>query len=231
MEEAWLFKVWKASLGQVTRLSALPFVVLWWQQLGAALPHQHLHPATIHCPTVLHPSGKEHPSTSATRRVDIDWEYPGREDRGGRPEDRDNFVLLLRELRQAINGRGQPLLLTLAVAAASGGWGGAGPLAYLAGWPYACSKCSAGTLWRRVLQRGVGTATAATTHWADVVQVACRAACQPQKGPAHAGGHTAVLGCAGGAQGNKRVACYVASRALQVTTCPPSTLKLTVYIS
>jgi len=54
--------------------------------------------------------------------VDIDWEYPGHAGQGGRPEDKANFVLLLKEFRAAIvaeaaaTGR-QPLLLAIAVAA------------------------------------------------------------------------------------------------------------------
>lgn len=54
--------------------------------------------------------------------VDIDWEYPGHAGQGGRPEDRANFVLLLKEFREAIAAEaaatGQPpLLLAIAVAA------------------------------------------------------------------------------------------------------------------
>ncbi|ERS97515.1 hypothetical protein HMPREF1624_05684 [Sporothrix schenckii ATCC 58251] len=33
--------------------------------------------------------------------IDLDWEYPVSEDRGGRPEDTKNFVSLVREMRQA----------------------------------------------------------------------------------------------------------------------------------
>ncbi|CAK7230756.1 hypothetical protein SEUCBS140593_007695 [Sporothrix eucalyptigena] len=33
--------------------------------------------------------------------IDLDWEYPVAEDRGGRPEDTKNFVSLVREMRQA----------------------------------------------------------------------------------------------------------------------------------
>ncbi|KAE8308462.1 glycoside hydrolase superfamily, partial [Aspergillus transmontanensis] len=32
--------------------------------------------------------------------VDIDWEYPGAEERGGRPTDKENFTKLLQEIRQ-----------------------------------------------------------------------------------------------------------------------------------
>ncbi|KIH89906.1 hypothetical protein SPBR_00013 [Sporothrix brasiliensis 5110] len=32
--------------------------------------------------------------------IDLDWEYPVSEDRGGRPEDTENFVSLVREMRQ-----------------------------------------------------------------------------------------------------------------------------------
>ena len=34
--------------------------------------------------------------------IDIDWEYPSHAEQGGRPQDKANFVLLLRELRAAI---------------------------------------------------------------------------------------------------------------------------------
>lgn len=37
--------------------------------------------------------------------VDIDWEYPGAEDRGGIPQDGENFTLLLQELKAAFDGR------------------------------------------------------------------------------------------------------------------------------
>jgi len=33
--------------------------------------------------------------------ADIDWEYPGAPERGGKPEDTENFVTLLKELRAA----------------------------------------------------------------------------------------------------------------------------------
>lgn len=47
--------------------------------------------------------------------LDVDWEYPGAANRGGRPEDKTNFILLLKELRQQFNQYG--LLLTVAVSA------------------------------------------------------------------------------------------------------------------
>ena len=52
--------------------------------------------------------------------IDIDWEYPVDSTRGGRPQDRHNFTLLLRELRAAIRAEAQrtgkpPLLLTVAM--------------------------------------------------------------------------------------------------------------------
>ncbi|KAL2754188.1 glycoside hydrolase family 18 protein [Sodiomyces alcalophilus JCM 7366] len=37
--------------------------------------------------------------------ADIDWEYPGAKDRGGRPEDKQNFVLLCKEMKEAFAGR------------------------------------------------------------------------------------------------------------------------------
>ncbi|KAI9147047.1 glycoside hydrolase [Paramyrothecium foliicola] len=44
--------------------------------------------------------------------ADIDWEYPGAEDRGGRPEDTENFVHLCREMKSAF-GRRYGLSVTL----------------------------------------------------------------------------------------------------------------------
>jgi len=48
--------------------------------------------------------------------IDLDWEYPAVTDRGGKPEDFDNFLTLLNEFRNAINSdsAGQKLLLTIA---------------------------------------------------------------------------------------------------------------------
>ncbi|KAL4860567.1 hypothetical protein BDV12DRAFT_191629 [Aspergillus spectabilis] len=37
--------------------------------------------------------------------VDLDWEYPGADDRGGIPEDTANFVKLLQDMRNAFQGR------------------------------------------------------------------------------------------------------------------------------
>lgn len=47
--------------------------------------------------------------------VDIDWEYPVAEDRGGIPEDFENFPLMLARLRQRLNktGRRYGISLTL----------------------------------------------------------------------------------------------------------------------
>jgi chitinase len=45
--------------------------------------------------------------------VDIDWEYPVAEDRGGTEEDFDNFVKLLRRLRRALNNSGRKYGLTI----------------------------------------------------------------------------------------------------------------------
>ncbi|CAK9294983.1 unnamed protein product [Gordionus sp. m RMFG-2023] len=48
---------------------------------------------------------------------DLDWEYPGNTERGGRKMDKDNFLTLVKELRQAFNSSGKKLLLTAAVSA------------------------------------------------------------------------------------------------------------------
>lgn len=53
--------------------------------------------------------------------LDLDWEYPGQIKRGGRPQDKRNFVLLVKELKEAFNSEtrdvNKRLLLTAAVAA------------------------------------------------------------------------------------------------------------------
>lgn len=49
--------------------------------------------------------------------VDIDWEYPGVDYRGGRPQDKANFVTFLRELRQAFNNQGRGWEISIAVSA------------------------------------------------------------------------------------------------------------------
>ncbi|KAK2711817.1 hypothetical protein QYM36_012821 [Artemia franciscana] len=54
--------------------------------------------------------------------IDVDWEYPGHRE-GSRPEDRDNYVLLIKELKEALSsvvrapGRSE-LLVTAAIPAA-----------------------------------------------------------------------------------------------------------------
>lgn len=53
--------------------------------------------------------------------VDIDWEYPGYQPHGGSPADRENFTLLLQDIRSAIDahgaGAGRHFLLTACVGA------------------------------------------------------------------------------------------------------------------
>ena len=39
--------------------------------------------------------------------VDIDWEYPVAEDRGGIPKDFDNYVAFLKNLRNHLNSSGR----------------------------------------------------------------------------------------------------------------------------
>ncbi|KAL4943096.1 hypothetical protein BDV06DRAFT_211304 [Aspergillus oleicola] len=38
--------------------------------------------------------------------ADLDWEYPGASDRGGNPEDTDNYILLLKTLREVFDASG-----------------------------------------------------------------------------------------------------------------------------
>jgi len=45
--------------------------------------------------------------------VDLDWEYPVAEDRGGVPGDYDNFVTLVRRLRERLNQTGKQYGLTI----------------------------------------------------------------------------------------------------------------------
>ncbi len=49
--------------------------------------------------------------------VDIDWEYPGFAEHSGRPQDKENFTLLLAELYQAAHAQGSELLVTIAAPA------------------------------------------------------------------------------------------------------------------
>ncbi|KAM3519834.1 hypothetical protein MY4038_009654 [Beauveria bassiana] len=49
--------------------------------------------------------------------VDIDWEYPGAPDRGGKPDDVDNFVLLLKEIRAVFDRSGRNLGISLTIPA------------------------------------------------------------------------------------------------------------------
>jgi chitinase len=49
--------------------------------------------------------------------VDLDWEYPAAEDRGGIPEDFDNFVTMLQRLRAHLNGSGKKFGLSITLPA------------------------------------------------------------------------------------------------------------------
>jgi chitinase len=53
--------------------------------------------------------------TFDTFRLDIDWEYPGAPDRGGKPQDTDNFTRLMKTLRQTFNGSPRRLGLTFTI--------------------------------------------------------------------------------------------------------------------
>ncbi|KAL2368872.1 hypothetical protein RJ035_003742 [Blastomyces gilchristii] len=44
--------------------------------------------------------------------VDIDWEYPGAPDRGGKEEDTENFVLLMKKIRETFDKSGRKLGIT-----------------------------------------------------------------------------------------------------------------------
>lgn len=44
--------------------------------------------------------------------IDIDWEYPGAPDRGGKTEDTNNFVLLLQDMRSTFQASSRPFGLT-----------------------------------------------------------------------------------------------------------------------
>jgi chitinase len=45
--------------------------------------------------------------------IDIDWEYPGAPNRGGKPDDTENYVLLLKTLRDTFDASGSKLGITL----------------------------------------------------------------------------------------------------------------------
>ncbi|KAF2460036.1 hypothetical protein BDY21DRAFT_361899 [Lineolata rhizophorae] len=47
--------------------------------------------------------------------LDIDWEYPGAPDRGGNPEDTENFVKLVKTLRQTFDSRPRKYGLTFTI--------------------------------------------------------------------------------------------------------------------
>ncbi len=50
--------------------------------------------------------------------VDLDWEYPGDLSRGGKEEDLENFITLLKEMRQAFMKRSSKLIISVTLPAA-----------------------------------------------------------------------------------------------------------------
>jgi chitinase len=54
--------------------------------------------------------------------IDIDWEYPVVEDRGGIPEDFDNYVTFLKNLRNHLNGSGRQYGVSLTLISQSSLW-------------------------------------------------------------------------------------------------------------
>ncbi|KAL9184576.1 hypothetical protein ACHAXT_012546 [Thalassiosira profunda] len=47
--------------------------------------------------------------------LDLDWEYPGLKDRGGKRDDYNNYVLMVKELRRAFDAAPEPYELTVAI--------------------------------------------------------------------------------------------------------------------
>jgi chitinase len=47
--------------------------------------------------------------------IDIHWEYPVAEDRGGIPEDFDNYARMLRRLRERLNRTGRKFGISIAI--------------------------------------------------------------------------------------------------------------------
>jgi chitinase len=50
--------------------------------------------------------------TNTLLGVDIDWEYPGAPDRGGHPDDVQNYVLMMKTIRQTFDASGSKYGLT-----------------------------------------------------------------------------------------------------------------------
>jgi chitinase len=51
-------------------------------------------------------------NTNTNLGIDIDWEYPGAPDRGGHPDDVQNFVSMMKTIRQTFDASGSKYGLT-----------------------------------------------------------------------------------------------------------------------
>ena len=47
--------------------------------------------------------------------LDLDWEYPALKERGGKRDDYDNYVLMVKDLREAFDAAPEPYEITIAI--------------------------------------------------------------------------------------------------------------------